>query len=82
MISSLGYLADFLARESLMQIAIGGQIILLNYTMGQRGRLLSNKSLEAEQEAWAALGEFFERADNALYKAKARGRNQTAIAKS
>ncbi|MGO1500545.1 MAG: sensor domain-containing diguanylate cyclase [Marinobacter sp.] len=47
--AAFGYLADFLARESLMQGAIGGQIILLNYAMVQRWRLLNNKLLEVEQ---------------------------------
>lgn len=49
--AAFGYLADFLARESLMQVAIGGQVILLNYAMVQRWRLLNNKVLEVEQAA-------------------------------
>lgn len=49
--AAFGYLADFLARESLMQIAIGGQVILLNYAMVQRWRLLNDKLLKVEQEA-------------------------------
>ncbi|MBK1885801.1 diguanylate cyclase [Marinobacter sp. DY40_1A1] len=49
--AAFGYLTDFLARESLMQIAIGGQVILLNYAMVQRWRLLNNKLLEVEQQA-------------------------------
>lgn len=49
--AAFGYLADFLARESLMQVAIGGQVILLNYAMVQRWRLLNDKLLEVEQKA-------------------------------
>jgi len=49
--AAFGYLPDFLARESLMQVAIGGQVILLNYAMVQRWRLLNDKLLEVEQEA-------------------------------
>lgn len=49
--AAFGYLADFLAQESLMQIAIGGQVILLNYAMVQRWRLLNDKLLEVEQKA-------------------------------
>ena len=53
--AAFGYLTDFLARESLMQVAIGGQIILLNYAMVQRWRLLSDKLLEVEQTARSDL---------------------------
>lgn len=53
--AAFGYLTDFLARESLMQVAIGGQIILLNYAMVQRWRLLNNKLLEVEQAARSDL---------------------------
>ncbi|MBL1273946.1 MAG: diguanylate cyclase [Oceanospirillales bacterium] len=53
--AAFGYLTDFLARESLMQVAIGGQIILLNYAMVQRWRLLSDKLLEVEQAARSDL---------------------------
>ncbi|MBQ0831440.1 diguanylate cyclase [Marinobacter sp.] len=49
--AAFGYLADFLARESLMLTAIGGQVILLNYAMVQRWRLMNNKLLKVEQEA-------------------------------
>lgn len=54
-LAAFGYLADFLARESLMQAAIGGQIILLNYAMVQRWRLLNDKLLEVEQKARADM---------------------------
>ena len=53
--AAFGYLTGFLARESLMQVAIGGQIILLNYAMVQRWRLLSDKLLEVEQAARSDL---------------------------
>ena len=53
--AAFGYLTDFLARESLMQVAIGGQIILLNYAMVQRWQLLSDKLLEVEQAARSDL---------------------------
>ncbi|WP_254774168.1 GGDEF domain-containing protein [Marinobacter sp. AC-23] len=49
--AAFGYLTDFMARESLMLMAIGGQVILLNYAMVQRWRLMNNKLLEVEQEA-------------------------------
>lgn len=53
--AAFGYLTDFLARESLMQVAIGGQVILLNYAMVQRWQLLNNKLLEVEQAARSDL---------------------------
>ena len=53
--AAFGYLTDFLARESLMQVAIGGQVILLNYAMVQRWQLLKNKLLEVEQAARSDL---------------------------
>lgn len=49
--AAFGYLADFMARESFMLLAIGGQVILLNYAMVQRWRLINDKLLEVEQEA-------------------------------
>ncbi len=53
--AAFGYLSDFLARESLMQVVVGGQVILLNYAMVQRWRLLNNKLLEVEQAARSEL---------------------------
>jgi diguanylate cyclase (GGDEF)-like protein len=50
-LAAFGYLTDFLARESMMQIAAGGQVILLNYAMVQRWRLLNEKLLTAEHNA-------------------------------
>ncbi|MFO7529846.1 MAG: diguanylate cyclase [Marinobacter sp.] len=54
-LAAFGYLADFLARESLMQVTIGGQVLLLNYAMVQRWRLLNQKLLEVEHKARTQL---------------------------
>ncbi|MCG7199352.1 diguanylate cyclase [Marinobacter pelagius] len=54
-LAAFGYLADFLARESLMQVTIGGQVILLNYAMVQRWRLLNQKLLDVEHKARTQL---------------------------
>lgn len=50
-LAAFGYLADFLAQEILMQIAIGGQVLLLNYAIVQRWKLLNEKLLEVEHNA-------------------------------
>ncbi|ENO13709.2 diguanylate cyclase [Marinobacter nanhaiticus D15-8W] len=50
-LAAFGYLSDFLAREILMQIAVGAQILLLNYAMVQRWRLLNEKLLAMETAA-------------------------------
>lgn len=50
-LAAFGYLADFLAREIFMQVAVGAQVILLNYAMVQRWRLLNRKLLDVEQNA-------------------------------
>jgi diguanylate cyclase (GGDEF)-like protein len=50
-LAAFGYLTDFLAREGLMQIAAGGQVLLLNYAMVQRWRLLNEQLLAAEHDA-------------------------------
>lgn len=50
-LAAFGYLADFLAREIFMQVAVGAQVILLNYAMVQRWRLLNQKLLDVEQNA-------------------------------
>lgn len=54
-LAAFGYLTDFLAREALMQFAVGGQVILLNYAMVQRWRLLNKKLLEVEHNARTEL---------------------------
>jgi len=53
--AAFGYLADFLAREIFMQAAVGAQVILLNYAMVQRWRLLNQKLLDVEQNARTQL---------------------------
>eukprot|EP00003_Mantamonas_plastica_P011886 TRINITY_DN21882_c0_g1_i1.p1 TRINITY_DN21882_c0_g1~~TRINITY_DN21882_c0_g1_i1.p1 ORF type:complete len:618 (-),score=23.01 TRINITY_DN21882_c0_g1_i1:707-2560(-) len=54
-LAAFGYLNDFLAQESLMQMAVGGQVILLNYAMVQRWRLLNEKLLAVEHNARTEL---------------------------
>ncbi|MBU2955454.1 diguanylate cyclase [Marinobacter sp. F3R08] len=54
-LAAFGHITDFLAREALMQSAVGGQIILLNYALVQRWRLLSQKLLDVEHDARAEL---------------------------
>ncbi|MBW4933530.1 sensor domain-containing diguanylate cyclase [Marinobacter sp. F4206] len=54
-LAAFGYLTDFLAREALMQVAVGGQVVLLNYAMVQRWRLLNEKLLEVEHSARTEL---------------------------
>lgn len=49
--AAFGYIDDFLAREIFMQAAVGAQVILLNYAMVQRWRLLNQKLLDVEQNA-------------------------------
>lgn len=53
--AAFGYLTDFLAREAMMQVAVGGQVILLNYAMVQRWRLLNQKLLDVEHNARTEL---------------------------
>lgn len=50
-LAAFGYLTDFLAQEVLMHSAIGAQVILLNYAIVQRWRLLHEKLLEVEYSA-------------------------------
>jgi diguanylate cyclase (GGDEF)-like protein len=54
-LAAFGYLADFLAREIFMQIAVGTQVLLLNYAIVQRWRLLNEKLLDIEQNARTQL---------------------------
>lgn len=54
-LAAFGYLADFLAREVFMQVAVGTQVLLLNYAVVQRWRLLNQKLLDVEQNARAEL---------------------------
>lgn len=53
--AAFGYLADFLAREIFMQAAVGTQVVLLNYAMVQRWRLLNKKLLDVEHNARTEL---------------------------
>lgn len=54
-LAAFGYLTDFLAREFFMLTAIGAQVILLNYALVQRWRLLNQKLLDVEHNARAEL---------------------------
>jgi diguanylate cyclase (GGDEF)-like protein len=54
-LAAFGYLADFLAREIFMQVAVGTQVLLLNYAIVQRWRLLNEKLLDIEQNARTQL---------------------------
>ncbi|MFO8140596.1 MAG: diguanylate cyclase [Marinobacter sp.] len=53
--AAFGYLGDYLAREVMMQAAVGGQVVLLNYAMVQRWRLLNQKLLDVEHQARTGL---------------------------
>jgi diguanylate cyclase (GGDEF)-like protein len=50
-LAAFGHLGDYQAREVMMQAAIGAQLLLLNYAMVQRWRLLNQKLLDVEQRA-------------------------------
>lgn len=54
-VAAFGYMPDFVATETLMQMTIGGQVILLNYAMVQRWRLLNQKLLDVEHNARTEL---------------------------
>lgn len=54
-LAAFGYLTDFLAREFFMLTAVGAQVILLNYALVQRWRLLNQKLLDVEHNARAEL---------------------------
>jgi diguanylate cyclase (GGDEF)-like protein len=54
-LAAFGYLTDFLAREIFMQVAVGTQVLLLNYAIVQRWRLLNQKLLNIEQNARTEL---------------------------
>lgn len=54
-LAAFGYLGDYQAREVMMQAAVGAQVILLNYAMVQRWRLLNQKLLDIEHEARTEL---------------------------
>ncbi len=48
--AAFGYLGDYPAREVMMQAVVGGQVILLNYALVQRWRLLNQKLLDVEHQ--------------------------------
>jgi diguanylate cyclase (GGDEF)-like protein len=50
-LAAFGYIADFLAQEIFMQVAVGTQVLLLNYAIVQRWRLLNQKLLDVEHTA-------------------------------
>jgi diguanylate cyclase (GGDEF)-like protein len=54
-LAAFGYLGDYQAREVMMQAAVGAQVILLNYAMVQRWRLLNQKLLDVEHQARSEL---------------------------
>jgi diguanylate cyclase (GGDEF)-like protein len=53
--AAFGYLGDYPAREVMMQAVVGGQVILLNYALVQRWRLLNQKLLDVEHQARTEL---------------------------
>lgn len=53
--AAFGYLGDYPAREVMMQAVVGGQVILLNYALVQRWRLLNQKLLNMEHQARTEL---------------------------
>ncbi|WP_227545864.1 sensor domain-containing diguanylate cyclase [Marinobacter fonticola] len=65
-LAAFGYLADFLARETLMQAAVGVQILLLNFAMVQRWRMLNEKLLGMETAAKQELEARVEERTNQL----------------
>lgn|SRR5690554_385281 len=54
-LAAFGHLGDYQAREVMMQAAIGAQVVLLNYAMVQRWRLLNQKLLDIEHQARTEL---------------------------
>ncbi|WP_372964610.1 diguanylate cyclase [Marinobacter sp.] len=53
--AAFGYLGDYQAREVMMQAVVGAQVVLLNYAMVQRWRLLNQKLLDIEHQARTEL---------------------------
>ncbi len=53
--AAFGYLGDYQAREVMMQAVVGAQVVLLNYAMVQRWRLLNQKLLDIEHDARTEL---------------------------
>ncbi|MBZ0333799.1 sensor domain-containing diguanylate cyclase [Marinobacter sp. AL4B] len=53
--AAFGYLGDYLAREVMMQAVVGAQVVLINYALVQRWRLLNEKLLNVEHQARSEL---------------------------
>ncbi|MBR9870142.1 MAG: GGDEF domain-containing protein [Gammaproteobacteria bacterium] len=53
--AAFGYLGDYLAREVTMQAVVGAQVVLINYALVQRWRLLNEKLLNVEHQARSEL---------------------------
>ncbi|MFV8571235.1 diguanylate cyclase [Marinobacter sp. SBS5] len=49
--AAFGYLGDYQAREVMMQAVVGAQVVLINYALVQRWRLLNEKLLDVEHQA-------------------------------
>ncbi|MBJ6137579.1 diguanylate cyclase [Marinobacter litoralis] len=49
--AAFGYMGDYQAREVMMQAVVGAQVVLLNYALVQRWRLLNEKLLGIEHQA-------------------------------
>ncbi|WP_323750664.1 diguanylate cyclase [Marinobacter sp.] len=49
--AAFGYLRDYLAREVMMQAVVGAQVVLINYALVHRWRLLNEKLLDVEHQA-------------------------------
>ena len=50
-LAAFGYIADYLANELLMQVALGGQVLLLTYAVVLRVRFLIERLLRMETRA-------------------------------
>lgn len=59
-LAAFGYAADYLANEILMQIALGGQVLLLTYAAVVRVRQLIEQVLEMQTHAKAELEQVVE----------------------
>lgn len=54
-LAAFGYLGDYQAREVMMQAVVGTQVVLLNYALVQRWRLLNQKLFDVEHQARTSL---------------------------
>ncbi len=76
-LAAFGFLPDFLSHEITMQAAIGGQIVLLNYAMVQRWRLLNNQLLAVEHDAKLRLEQQVHQRTAQLRAARLANRSQS-----